>query len=118
MPSTLTHRWLRHMTKVVSLSPSEARARHADGSAYLVDVREANEWKLGHAPGALLLPLSTMTESRLRELPQDKPIIFYCKAGARSAQALDLCRKLGLPHDHHIEGGITAWAHHGLPIEQ
>jgi rhodanese-related sulfurtransferase len=102
----------------ISLTPEEAHKRHRDGAIHLVDVREVNEWTQARVPGAVLLPLSTMTEGRLKELPRGRKIVFYCMAGSRSSRAMSLCRRLGLPHDHHVAGGISAWARAGLPIER
>jgi len=108
--------WFKSSVK--SLTPSEAHQRHRAGEIHLVDVREVGEWRQARVPGAILLPLSTMTESRLKELPNGKPVVFYCRSGARSSQALSLCKRLGLPHDHHVAGGVMAWASAGLPIEK
>jgi len=42
--------------------------------------------------------------------------VFYCMMGGRSAKAVEVCQKMGLPHDSHMGGGIGAWRMHGLPI--
>lgn len=98
---------------VKTLSPPEVRDLLDRGAITLVDVREAGEWAQGHVPGAVHAPLS-----RLRDLapgiPADKPVVFYCLSGARSAQAVAMCRARG--HDTHMAGGISAWRAHGLPL--
>jgi rhodanese-related sulfurtransferase len=100
---------------VKSMNPDEVRDLAARGAITLVDVREDGEWAQGHIPGAIHKPLS-----RLRELaptlPGAKPVVFYCAAGGRSAQAVALCRSLGLGHDTHLGGGISAWRARGLPL--
>lgn len=97
------------------VAPPEAHRLASNGEVLLVDVREAHEWAQGHVPGAYHAPLSTLATTATA-IPQDRPVVFYCLAGGRSAKAIEICRKLGLPHDSHIPGGIGAWRAHGLPI--
>lgn len=101
----------------VTLSPREAHDRLANGQIHLVDVREAGEWAQVHVPGALHAPLSTL-EQQAKTLPRDKPVVFMCLSGKRSARALDLCRQIGVPADAHVAGGISAWMASGLPVER
>jgi rhodanese-related sulfurtransferase len=100
-----------------TLSPKSAHELCRKGEICLVDVREANEWAQMRVPGAILMSLSSL-ESRLSNLPKDKPVVFYCLSGKRSQKALDICRSHGLPHDTQIEGGIAAWHAAGLPVER
>lgn len=97
------------------ITPAETQRRALNGEIRLVDVREHREWIESHIPGALHMPLSAIAD-RTATLPADKPVVFYCLSGARSATAVATCRKLGLPHDTHMAGGIKAWAASGLPI--
>ncbi|BBE72815.1 rhodanese-like domain-containing protein [Oharaeibacter diazotrophicus] len=103
-------------TTVKTLSPPEVRDLLDRGAITLVDVREAGEWASGRIPGAIHAPLS-----RLRELapgiPTDKPVVFYCLSGGRSAQAIAACAAGGLSrYDTHMAGGISSWRAHGLPL--
>lgn len=98
-----------------AISPVEARDLAESGAALLVDVREKSEWMQGRIPGAVHMPLSQFRELA-PTLPTDKPLVFYCLSGARSAQAVNLCRALGLPHDTHMAGGLSVWRAHGLPL--
>jgi adenylyltransferase/sulfurtransferase len=75
----------------------------------LVDVREPAEWEIVRIPGAVLIPKGDLP-ARLAELPQDKPIITYCKTGVRSAEALALLKQAGFGDAKHVQGGVTAWA--------
>ena len=100
---------------IKNMTPPEAHRLATDGKILLVDVREAHEWAQGHAPGAHHAPLSTLPQTATA-IPTDKPVVFYCLAGGRSAKAIELCQKLGLPHDTHVPGGIGAWRAHGLPV--
>jgi len=99
-----------------AVSPRDARARAESGQILLVDVREAGEWAQMHIPGAVHAPLSDLAQ-HLERLPDDRPLIFYCRSGARSRRAIQICQQLRLPHDTDIAGGIVAWRAAGLPIE-
>lgn len=100
---------------IKTISPQEAHELASSGKVLLVDVREAHEWAAGHVPGAHHAPLSALG-STAKSLPADKPVVFYCAMGGRSAKAVELCQSLGLPHDTHVGGGIGAWRAHGLPV--
>ena len=102
---------------VKSMNPGEVRDLVAGGAITLVDVREDGEWAQGRIPGAIHRPLSRLRE-QAPSLPGGKPVVFYCAAGSRSAQAVALCRSLGLGHDTHLGGGISAWKAQGLPMSR
>lgn len=107
--------WFRRST-LATLSPQEAFEKSRQGEICLVDVREAAEWAEQRISGAIHLPISEMP-ARLKTLPKDKPVVFYCRTGMRSGQAVKLCRQAELPHHTHMAGGITAWRLHRLPIQ-
>jgi rhodanese-related sulfurtransferase len=100
---------------IKTLTPQDAHRLAKDGSVLLVDVREAHEWAQGHVPGAHHAPLSNL-HNTATALPKDKQVVFYCMVGGRSSKAVEICQKMGLPHDSHMGGGIGAWRMHGLPI--
>lgn len=88
--------------------------RRDGGSAdfLLVDVREPNEWEIVRIPGASLMPKGTfITGDALQRLPQDRPTIFYCKSGKRSAEVLALAHEAGFADATHVGGGVLAWVH-------
>lgn len=63
--------------------------------AKVIDVRSVEEFRAGHVPGALNIPLHTLP-LRLSEVgPADKPVVLYCLSGGRSGQAADLLRRSG-----------------------
>ena len=99
-----------------TISPAEADSKLRNGVIRLVDVREAGEWAQLHVPGAIHAPLSSLAQT-IGNLPADKPLVFYGLSGQRSARAVDLARQLGLAHDTHVAGGISAWRAAGLPVE-
>ena len=84
----------------------------------IVDVREKNEFNgaLGHVPGAMLMPLGSLTQ-HAGELAKDKPIVTVCRSGARSAQATVLLGKAGFTQVANLSGGMLRWRAQRLPIE-
>ena len=97
-----------------AVSASEAHSTTLHGPAVLLDVREPEEWRAGHAPQAEHIPLGQL-ESRLAELPRDRQIICLCRSGRRSAIATQQL----LAHGYQtvdLIGGMTAWAAAGLPV--
>jgi molybdopterin/thiamine biosynthesis adenylyltransferase/rhodanese-related sulfurtransferase len=92
-----------------TITAAELAAMQQRGEDFLlVDVREPAEWDIVRIPGATLIPKGDLP-SRLAELPQDKPIVAYCKSGIRSAEALALLKNAGFADAKHVQGGVTAW---------
>lgn len=75
--------------------------------AYLIDVREDDEWAAGHAPAARHIALGDVP-GRLAEVPEDQPIYVVCKAGGRSAQATRFLIDAGREAVN-VAGGMLAW---------
>ena len=79
---------------------------------YLVDVREPVEYEIVKIPGGVLVPKDRILSGEaLAELPQDKPLVLYCRTGVRSAEALAAVKAAGFRDAVHVQGGVTAWAH-------
>lgn len=85
--------------------------------ALMLDVREDNEWAVGHIPNARHIRLGELA-NRLGELDKfkDKPIVVYCRSGHRSARACALLKKAGFANPSNLAGGIMAWEQANLPI--
>jgi rhodanese-related sulfurtransferase len=75
--------------------------------AYLIDVRESDEWLHGHAPEAVHLPLSELTQ-RAGQVPEDRDVYVICKVGGRSEQAVRYLNQLGRSGVN-VTGGMLAW---------
>jgi sulfur-carrier protein adenylyltransferase/sulfurtransferase len=92
-----------------TITATELAAMQQRGDDFLlVDVREPAEWDIVRIPGATLIPKGDLP-SRLADLPQNKPIVAYCKSGVRSAEALALLKNAGFADAKHVQGGVTAW---------
>lgn len=100
------------------LSVGEVRDMLEKGEVLLVDVRTEQQYGEGHIKGALSLPKEDI-KVRLRELPEDKLIVYYCACPAEHlsiAAALDM-RRLGRQNVAALVGGLRSWIKEGLPTE-
>jgi adenylyltransferase/sulfurtransferase len=76
----------------------------------LVDVREPAEYEIVKIPGSVLIPKGDIVSgAALADLPQDKPVVLYCKTGVRSAEALAVLKKAGFRDAVHVQGGVVGW---------
>ena len=82
--------------------------------AYLLDVREQEEWTAGHAPDAVHLPLGYLP-ARLAEVPQDREVVVVCRVGNRSALATAFLTAQGR-RAVNLDGGMLDWATAGRPM--
>jgi len=86
-----------------------------DDQAYLLDVREPDEWAAGHAPGAHHLPMMELP-ARLAEVPADAEVAVICRSGGRSAQVVGYLLNNGWEQVRNVDGGMRAWAAAGRPM--
>ena len=82
--------------------------------AFLLDVREDDEWAAGHAPDAVHIPVGTLAE-RAVEIPQDREVYVICRSGARSAYAAQQLSGAGWKTVN-VADGMTGWAVAGRPM--
>lgn len=85
------------------------------GACVLVDVRNPDEIARGVIAGARHIPLGSLPQ-RLGELEADRPVIFYCQSGMRSAQASAFLAARGWLQVSNLAGGVLAWSREGLPL--
>jgi ArsR family transcriptional regulator len=98
------------------VSRVELLARMTAGDVQVLDVRPADEYALGHLPGAVCMPLDTL-RARLAELATDKEIVAYCRGPwcVLSFETVALLRSLGF-RVRRLEAGLPEWQAAGLPI--
>jgi rhodanese-related sulfurtransferase len=82
--------------------------------AYLLDVRETEEWAAGHAPDAVHIPMSELGD-RAGEIPSDVDVYVICRVGGRSAQ-VTMALNNGGWQARNVEGGMMRWAQAGRPM--
>jgi rhodanese-related sulfurtransferase len=112
------------MAEVVTLSVTDAVAKHGDPDVVFVDLRDPRELaREGMIDGAFHAPRGNIEFWIDPESPYHKPVfasgklfVFYCAAGWRSALATKTAQDMGLPRVAHIEGGFGAWRDHGGPV--
>lgn len=90
------------------------RLRASNPNLLIIDVRSAEEAAICAIPGHLLVPLQELPQ-KIPSLPKDVPIIFYCKTGRRSREALRVSRDYGLTNIKSLKNGILSWAATYLP---
>jgi rhodanese-related sulfurtransferase len=108
---------LLHGVQQVTTAEAIRMLNHEKG--LLLDVREPDEYRSGHIPNALNLPLSGLAGG-LKQLDKHKarPLIICCRTSQRSARAAVTLRKHGFPSVQVLTGGITTWQGENLPVEK
>jgi rhodanese-related sulfurtransferase len=89
--------------------------RLQDAGAFMLDVRQPDEWAAGHMEGATLIPLGELAD-RVAEVPADRQVVVVCRSGNRSAQGRDILLGAGLPSVTSMGGGMNAWTGAGQPV--
>ena len=102
---------------IKQVSVNEAKDAVSIPNAQFIDVRTDAEYKGGHAPKTVNLPLDTL-EKDLAKLDKQKPVYVICQTGRRSQKGVELLQKNGFKEIYNVEGGTTAWANAGLPMEK
>lgn len=81
----------------------------------LVNVRTPEEFNSGYIEGAVNIPLQSLSQ-RMDEIPQDQPVVLYCRSGNRSATAVQMLARAGYDEVYDL-GGIIEWQSQGLPVQ-
>ncbi len=84
------------------------------GEVVLLDVREDDEWRRGHAPGAQHIPMGDVP-ARMAEIDADAELYVICLAGGRSQRVAQYLARNGYEAAN-IAGGMLAWARSGRPV--
>ena len=110
--------YFRARDELDPVTATDLVARLREGSVMLLDVRPADEYQLGHLPGALNIPLREL-EQRLAELPATQDIVAYCRGPycVLSFEAVAALRSRGF-RVRRLEDGFPEWKAAGLPVEE
>jgi rhodanese-related sulfurtransferase len=95
------------------ISVAQAEEMYNSG-AFVLDVRQPDEWNTVHIPGATLIPLGEL-QNRLSEVPKDKQVVVVCRSGNRSQQGRDILLNAGFGPVTSVAGGMNAWSAAGYP---
>jgi rhodanese-related sulfurtransferase len=98
----------------IEVAPELTRELLERDEALVVDVREPYEREAGHIEGTRHIELERLA-SNAETLPRDRPIVFHCRLGARSALAARAFRSAGYDA-WSMQGGIQRWHDLGLPV--
>ncbi|WP_395340588.1 rhodanese-like domain-containing protein [Ningiella sp. W23] len=83
----------------------------------IVDVRTPEEYAKGHVPGAVNIPLATVSDSLALFGNDEQQIVVYCRSGYRAGKALEKLANAGYTNLYHLEGDITGWIEADKPLE-
>ncbi len=86
---------------------------HDSGKFFFVDVRESSEWEEGHIEWFTHIPLRQVP-NRINEFLGYEKVLFICRSGARSAQACNTLRTVGIDTAYNVQGGMVAWSRDAL----
>jgi len=105
--------------RVTEIEPAALEAEiSAAGDLLLVDVREPDEYRLGHLPGAVPIPRGIIEPSADLRFPKRHPelsqarkrrVVLYCATGGRSALACEVLQEMGFENVASLAGGYGAW---------
>jgi rhodanese-related sulfurtransferase len=97
--------------QIEEVTPEQVRdmqARHE--TVVYLDVREPNEWNLGHIPHAVHLPRGNLEGKVEGLIPRDQKVVIYCARGNRSALAALTMKQMGYQNVSSMARGIQGWA--------
>ena len=95
----------------------ELLRRAKAGEVTVLDVRPPEEYRAGHIPGALSIPVGEL-KARLKELPKDREVVAYCRGPycVMAVEAVELLRKNGF-RAQRMEQGVVDWRAHGWSVQ-
>ena len=101
--------------EIILIAPAEVYEIITNNKDYIIlDVRTQEEYNEGHLDKALLIPVDELKE-RIDELNENKPIVVYCRSGARSSKAAGILIENGFTQVYDM-GGILDWQEEGFPV--
>lgn len=98
----------------IEVTTEQTQAALAADSAQVIDVRETYEWEAGRIDGTLHIELERLA-ANAGKIDTDRPVIFHCRVGARSAMAAQAFRGIGIDA-YSMAGGIQRWADENRPM--
>jgi rhodanese-related sulfurtransferase len=97
------------------IAPARAAELIEGGDVELIDVRQPYEWEAGRIGGARPIEMNELT-GQAESISRERPVIFYCRSGDRSALAAAAFRQAGWDA-YNLAGGLRAWVEQGLPLD-
>jgi hydroxyacylglutathione hydrolase len=103
------------LQSIPSLGLKDLLAGQPRNGGMILDVRGEGEWKAGHIPGSLNVPLAEL-DQRLSEVGRSRPLIVHCQTGSRAAIAASLLRARGVREVFLFPGGFAEWRESGQTV--
>jgi rhodanese-related sulfurtransferase len=98
----------QQMTEITATELKERLDRGDD--IQIIDVREPAEYETARIPNSKLIPLKDVV-NRMSEIDPERETVVHCKAGGRSARAIEALKGAGFSGKlANLKGGITAWS--------
>jgi len=113
----IKRRFLEGRAGMEPVNRDDLLRRVIEGGVTVLDVRPVDEYRTGHIPGALSVPLGHL-KNLLSKLPKDQEIVAYCRGPycVLAIQAVEMLREQGFEAIR-LEDGIQDWRAMGLPVE-
>lgn len=113
----ITRDYFERRGAMEAVESDELLRRVRAGEVTVLDVRPSEEYRAGHIPGALSIPVSEL-EARLRDLPEKREVIAYCRGPycVMALEAVELLREKGF-EAHRMEQGVADWRARGWAVE-
>ena len=113
----VTRAYLEERGAMEAVQSTELLRRVRDGEVTVLDVRPPEEYRAGHIPGALSVPLPEL-KKRLAGLPKNREVVAYCRGPycVMAIEAVALLRKKGFKA-HRMEQGVVDWRARGWRVE-
>ncbi len=96
-------------------TPQQVAELLEQGEIQLIDVRQPEEREAGRIAGDRFIELSKLA-AEVDTVDRDRPVVFYCRSGSRSAMASEAFRGAGFDA-HNMLGGLLEWDAAGLPLD-
>lgn len=112
------HEYMGALSAMEPVEGEELLRRVREREVVVLDVRPAEEFRAGHIPGAISLPLSELRK-RLADLPKRREIVAYCRGPycVMAIEAVEVLRKKGF-RAHRMEQGVVDWRARGWRVEK
>jgi len=94
-------------SEIKQITPFDLQDKLKERDILIIDVRDELEYRTGHIPGAINIPLALLSDN-YKQLP-NKPIIMVCKTGKRSMIAVSFLKDQGYDVLMNLKGGIKSW---------
>ena len=112
----ITQLYVEGRDELEPVSLRELRRRMRENDVTIIDVRPEAEYRAGHIPGALSIPVAQL-KRRLAEVPKRREVVAYCRGPycVYAVEAVGILRKHGY-RARRAEEGLPDWRAHGLPV--